>query len=148
MNKLFNTPFEIGLRAMLILYVLSPSKISITRTISYDFITIYGNDFGVSKNNLHGENHFNFSELSCRKADFSKALKLFVLYGLIAITPSTKGMTYSLTPTGKTYVESLESNYKVQYIEILNKVKITYGGLSDTEITNLINNTAIKALRR
>ena len=48
MNDLFNTPFETGLRAMLILSVIRSCGMTIDRLSAYDFMTIYGKDFEVS----------------------------------------------------------------------------------------------------
>ena len=41
-----------------------------------------------------------------------------------------------------------KSNYKIQYLKVLDEVKEKYDGVSDTELVRIINNTAIKALRR
>lgn len=148
MNELFNTPFETGLRAMLILYSTNSKGMTIDRIAAYDFMTIYGNDLGITDKNLHGINHFSFSEFSSKRTACSEGVKAFVLDGLIAITRNKRGFLYSLTPTGKEYVEELESNYKDQYLEILVKVQNKYEKNPDTELIKEINNSAIKALRR
>lgn len=148
MNELFNTPFETGLRAMLILYSTNSKGMTIDRIAAYDFMTIYGNDLGITDKNLHGINHFSFSEFSSKRTACSEGIKAFVLDGLIAITRNKRGFLYSLTPTGKKYVEELESNYKDQYMEIFVKVQNKYEKTPDTELIKEINNTAIKSLRR
>ena len=148
MNNLFNTPFETGLRSLLILYSTNSSGMTIDRIVSYDFMTIYGKDLGVSEYNLHGINHFSYSELSSKRAICSEGLKSFVLDGLITVTRNQNGFLYSLTPAGKQYVEALESNYKTQYLEILNYVNNKYNSVPDTEVTKIINNAAVKALMR
>lgn len=121
---------------------------SIDRISSYDFMTIYGKDFSVSEHNLHGINHFSFSELSTKRAICSDGVKSFVLDGLISVTNNRGGFLYSLTSVGKQYAKVLESNYKLQYLEILKEVQRKYDSTPDTEIIKLINNTAVKALRR
>lgn len=148
MNSLFNTPFETGLRAMLILYSTQTQGMTVDRITAYDFMTIYGNDLGVSEKNLHGINHFSFSELTSKRAVCSEGVKSFVLDGLISVKHANKGFLYSLTSAGKKYVEALESDYKLQYLEIVNGVHKKYNQISDTELMISINQTAIKALRR
>lgn len=133
---------------MLILYSTNTSGMTIDRITAYDFITIYGKDLGVSKNNLHGINHFSFSELSSKRTICSEGVKSFVLDGLISITRNSEGFLYSLTSTGMEYVQSLESDYKTQYLEILKDVQSKYNNISDTELTSIINNAAVNALRR
>ena len=122
MNELFNTPFETGLRAMLILFATRSQGMTIDRITSYDFMTIYGSDFGVSEKNLHGINHFSFSELTSKRAICSEGVKSFVLDGLISVIRNNDGFLYALTSAGKKYIQSLDSDYRTQYLEIVTAV--------------------------
>ena len=148
MNKLFNTPFETGLRAMLILAATKSRGMTIDRITAYDFMTLYGSDFGVSDHNLHGINHFSFSELTTKRAVCSDGVKSFVLDGLISVKRGKSGFSYSLTPSGRKYVDKLESDYKTQYIATATDVHKKYARQTDTTLMKIINDTAIKALRR
>lgn len=148
MNELFNTPFETGLRAMLILYSIGNYKISVDKIAAYDFMTIYGSDLGVSESNLHGINHFSFSEFTSKRSTCLEGLKAFVLDGLISVTRNREGFLYCLTATGKKYIEALESDYKSQYLEIVKNVHDKYKQASDTELIKTINTAAVTALRR
>ena len=49
MNEIFNSSFETGLRVLLLLSSIRPQAATIDRITAYDFTTIYGRDFGVSK---------------------------------------------------------------------------------------------------
>ena len=139
MNDLFNTPFETGLRAMLILYITQKRGITIDRIVAYDFMTIYGNDLGVAENNLRGINHFSFSELTSKRAICSEGVKSFVL---------ENGFIYSLSSSGTKYVEALDSDYKEQYLKIVKNVHSKYGHVPETELINTINHAAVNSLRR
>ena len=133
---------------MLVLYSANAQGMTIDRIVAYDFMTIYAGDLGVADNNLHGINHFSFSELSSKRAICSEGVKMFVLEGLISVNKNRKGFIYSLTSTGKQYIRELESNYKTQYLDILRNVQNKYEKLSDAELIKEINNTAVKTLRR
>lgn len=148
MPKLFNTPFEAGLRATLILYSANLQGMTLDRIAAYDFITLYGSDFGVSATNLHGLSPFNFSELSAKRLVCSEGIKSFVLDGLISVTQTRNGFLYSITPIGSKYVKNLESDYKRQYLDILEAVHQKYNSVSDIELTNIINAAGVTALRR
>lgn len=148
MPKLFNTPFEAGLRTVLILYSVGSRGMTLDRIVSYDFITLYGKDFGVSETNLHGQNPFNFSELSAKRAICSDGIKSFVLGGLIAVTQTQYGFIYSITQIGNKYVQALESDYKRQYLDILKAVHQKYDLVSDVALVNMINTAGVTALRR
>lgn len=148
MNKLFNTPFETGLRALLILYGVKNNGMTIDRIAAYDFICIYGSDFEVSQKNLHGDNSFNFSELSAKRTICSEGVKAFVLDGLITVKRTQGGFLYALTAAGREYVDSLESDYKQQYLEIVKAVDVKYSGKSDSALLKEINGKAVQSLRR
>ena len=53
-KNLFNTPFEMELRSLLLLSVLGESQVSIERVVILDFISCYGADFELAAINLHG----------------------------------------------------------------------------------------------
>ena len=149
MNDLFSTPFETGLRALLILYTTKSRGMTIDRLTAYDFITIYGCEFGVSEKNLHGINNYSFSEFTFKRVTCSEGVKSFVLDGLIFVTQSEKkGYLYSLSPTGRRYVETLESDYKDQYVETLTTVHSEFRRIPDAELIKTINQAAISSLRR
>lgn len=148
MNKLFNSPFDAGLRCLLLLSCISPSAATIDRISAYDFITMYSKDFGISRKNLHGDSTFNFSELASKRVNCSDGIKEFALAGLISINRTNKGFTYSINDQGKKYVKTLSSDYAIQYLSISREVNTKFSNLSDEEILNFINKKAIKALRR
>ena len=148
MNELFNTPFETGLRAMLILYATHSQGMTIDRITAYDFMTVYGSDFDVSEKNLHGINHFSFSELTSKRAICSEGVKSFVLDGLISVIRNSDGFLYALTSAGKKYIQSLDSDYRTQYLEIVTAVHKKYAQIPDADLIRTINDAAVKALRR
>ena len=121
---------------------------TIDRITAYDFMTIYGNDLGVSEKNLHGINHFSFSELASKRAICSEGVKAFVLDGLIFVNRTRDGFLYSLTALGKKFVEALDSDYKVQYLGIVKTVHDKYENVAETELIRTINKAALKTLRR
>lgn len=75
MNEIFNSSFETGLRVLLVLSSIQPKAATVDRIAAYDFITIYGRDFGVSHINLHGDSNYNFSELASKRASCNEGIK-------------------------------------------------------------------------
>lgn len=148
MNNLFNTPFETGLRAMLILSVIRSQGITVDHIAAYDFITIYGRNFNVSENNLHGDNDFSFSELSTKREICAAGIKEFVLDGLITVKRSQNGFLYSLTAAGKKYINTLDSDYKEQYLKIIATVHKKYARKKDAALLKEISEKAVGSLRR
>lgn len=133
---------------MLILCSSKKRGITLDRIVAYDFMTLYGCDFGASTFNLHGVNHFKFSELAAKRITCSKGIKSFVLEGLISVTQTKNGFLYSVTPVGEKYVKALKSDYKQQYLDTLKVIQEKYDSVLDAELLKIINNTGITALRR
>jgi hypothetical protein len=89
MNDIFNTPFEISLRVLLMLETgLNQTADMIAAA---DFITVYGKDFEISDNDLHGDSAFKYSEFPLRRDLVKKAVKQLVLTGLINVSSSQRG---------------------------------------------------------
>lgn len=82
MTEVYNTPFEVSLRILIILNTVR-DKLTIDRIAALDFITTYGKDFGVSEYNLHGDNNFKFSEFASKRKIVSQAIKQIVLKGYV-----------------------------------------------------------------
>lgn len=74
MNDVFNTSFEVSLRMLIILNTVQ-TRLSIDRITAFDFIAIYGKDFGVSEYNLHGDNDYRFSEYTSKREIVSQTIK-------------------------------------------------------------------------
>lgn len=148
MNRLFNTSFENGLRVLLILNTLSPKAITVDRIAAYDFMSIYGADFGITDTNLHGINSFNFCELPTKRAIISAGIKEMALNGMIQVNNTKNGFTYAINETGKNFVKSIDDEYSEQYAETIQKLNQKYSAKTDFDITTLINKTAVNALRR
>jgi len=148
MNRLFNTSFENGLRVLLILNTLSPKTVTVDRITAYDFMSIYGADFGITNTNLHGINSFNFCELPAKRAIISAGIKEMALNGMIQINNTKNGFAYAINETGKGFVKSIDDSYSEEYVAIIQKLDRVYSTKTDIEITTIINKTAVKALRR
>lgn len=117
MNNLFNTPFEISVRVLLLLSTYQ-QPISFERILVTDFITTYGRDFKISDYNLNGDNVYRFSEFISRRELIKQALKKLVLQQLILPSPSELGFVYALSEDGQQLIPQFVSVYAEKYLEI------------------------------
>lgn len=146
-NKLFNTPFELSLHAVMLLDV-SGAKLTIDRITAYDFIAIYCENFGVADRSLNGENGFAFSELSARRNLTKAAIRNLVIDGLVVAADDETGVLYSVSESGRKMSEGFQSEYAGRYKELIRLVTEKYGNYSDVQLLNEINKQSTKALRR
>lgn len=142
MNDVFNTPFEMSLRILLILNT-AQSKLSIDRITALDFISIYGRDFGVSEYNLHGDNSYRFSEYATKREIVSQAIKELVLRNYIKPHCNKSGFAYNISMSGMSFCESLNDEYAECYTDIIKKAIVIFLKFSDRKLIHCINEYAI-----
>ena len=142
MSAIFNTSFEISLRALIILNT-SGIGLSIDKITAFDFIAIYGKDFGVSQDNLHGNNNYRFSEYTSKREIVVRAIKELVLKGYVAPHCDKNGFKYSITSRGKLYCEAFNDEYAEKYTDIIKKANVLFSDYSERNLISCINGYAI-----
>lgn len=147
-NKVFNTVFEISMRLLLVLSLSEKRGFTLDNLVTADFITNYSKEFGLSSNNLHGNNEFSFSEFSTRRLLAQDALKQFVLEGMIEVAYSTDGFRYSISERGQAFCDTLTSDYATEYRLYARKAIEYINTKNKKELLNLISQEASKTLRK
>ena len=147
-NLIFNTTFEISIRVLLLLSLVKNKGLTLDGIITADFIANYSKEFGLSNNNLHGDNEFSFSELSARRVSVQNAIKDLVLENMIKVSYSKYGFQYSITDRGQTFCNNLTSDYASEYKDYAKKAVTYMDSMDDIEILNLINQKASKSIRK
>lgn len=143
MANIFNTDFEISLRALLLLDAYD-SYLSQDIIRDLDLLATYGKEFGVSETNLHGDNSYSFSEMASRHDIIKNAIKQLVTDGLILVKATSAGFSYKISLKGKEYVASMESDYVNEYQGEVDKIKLFTRGKSETEIHNYVYNRILR----
>ena len=146
--KLFNSTFEVSLRALLLLSQTANANMTLDRIVSYDFISLYGRYFDLSETNLHGDNDFGFSELSARRGVMQVALKELVLDGLVKATRRQNGFCYEITTVGLDFCRTQTTDYANAYRCLVNAAHKKYAGMTEVEIMTSISQKATYTLRR
>lgn len=142
MSDIFNTPFEVSLRILIILNTVK-SRVSAERITAFDFISTYGKDFGVSEYNLHGDNSFRFSEYTLKRKIISESLKELVLKGYVNAYCNKNGFNYSISKSGTDFCNALNDNYAEEFATIVNKSNKVYQKYSDRKLAHCINEYAV-----
>lgn len=146
-DKLFNTPFEMSLHIVLLLDVVD-TEFTVERIIDYDFIAVYAQDFGFNTPALNGDNGFAFSELTVKRKLMKKAVKELVLDGLVIAKDSKDGIVYTLSSSGESVSNNLQSEYAVKYRKVIKQVHRRYRNKADIELSGIINKQSTKTGRR
>lgn len=145
-KSLIGSSFETSLRVMLILDELSTFILDEQQITCIDFIAIYGANFHILDNNLHGNSHLSYSEFSAKSELVSSSIKLLAIEGYIELITNDKGYTYKLSEYGKQVVSQLLNDYSNLYRIAINEVLFTFPTLDSYKMKNLIYSTTIQSL--
>lgn len=147
MNKLFNSPFENSLRVLILLDEFGIQQ-SLDMIYAIDFIVSYGATFGVSENDLNGNNQYKFSEFASRREIVRTALKQLVLDGLVLPVNDQNGIMYRITDAGEAYSQSLDSDYAKKYRYTAQKTVELVSDKTERTIIERINRMSAESLRK
>lgn len=146
MNVLFNSLFENSLRLLLLLDVYDLPQ-TLDTLYAVDFITVYGETFGISNLNINGDNEYKYSEFVSRRENVKEALRDLVLNGTVQAVGYKGGMSYIITPEGEDFCHSLNSEYAVEYRKNAEAAVRATAGKSERAIISMINKLSAKALK-
>lgn len=148
MTKLFNTPFELSLRSVLLLSVAERKDMTLDRVAAYDFIAIYGSYFDLTESNLHGVNDYSFSEFTSRRELLSEALKSLVLDGLVRATHRKAGFCFEVTEQGRAFCNKQSTEYANNYRAMVAETNQKFGNNTEIGLLAIISEKAKESLRR
>lgn len=147
MMTIFNTPLENGLRLIILMDVFQKPK-TLDMLYSIDFITVYGETFGITNANLNGDNQYKFSEFASRRELVRLALRELVLNGFARPVQMKDGIGFLMTGNGRAYCAELESDYAQEYKAAAVEAVIKYGKQSERNIMSIINKISAESLRK
>lgn len=145
-TQLFNSPFEMGLRIILLLSASSRQPCTVDRIVGLDFITCYAADFDLPYPNLHGMNNYKYGEIVSRRLLVQEAVKDLVTTGMINVNVD-RGYLFSASEVGKRYARKLKSDYASDYKEIAKAVVKKYKNNTDEGILATIQEHSVRAIR-
>ena len=114
MGRLFNSTFENSLRLLILLDEYDMPK-SLDMLYAVDFMTLYSASFGITDQNLNGDNDYKFSVFASHRKSIQESLKVLVLDGTVQAVSFNEGLAYIITPEGEDFCQSLDSDYANEY---------------------------------
>jgi hypothetical protein len=147
MIDVYNTTFEVSLRVLFTLAV-AECKMSADMIAVSDFLTVYGRDFGLSDENLHGDNSYRFGEFAVRREVVGEAVKELVLKAFITADSTSEGFVYAIHQRGREYIDTFDNEYARLYCGISAKVRDYLHGASVRKVLRLINERSMESLQR
>lgn len=134
--ELFNTPFELGLRMVYLLFALRPGGADLQKLVLLDYAIVYSQDVG-GPASLHTPVPYRNAELFSRRERIEQGLYLMSTRGLVDVVLDERGMTYIAGASSFTMVGSLSSKYWRNLQERCIWAAERFGQASSNELLNL-----------
>lgn len=137
--KLFNTPIEIGLRCLFLLFKFKESPLSIDKLICLDYFLIHAGDVSKSQKSIHPKYPFRSTEIVIKRELLTNALKLIVSKELAYLVFSTNGIEYKISDIGIKMLEYFESSYSIELNAASEWVYQTFKNYTEEQLHEIIN---------
>ena len=145
-STLLGSEFESSLRILLLLDELQNKSLDELQIACIDFIAIYGADFMILDENLHGNGLFRFSEFSAKSKLVTRSLKRLVLDGFITFIANKKVYSYSINSEGHEIANKLNSSYSEEYRIAVKEVDAVFPSLNVSAMQQQIYKTTMNSL--
>lgn len=139
-----NSGMETQYRLLLLLSLLPYEMYTSRRLSSLDFICVYGQTFGLTEKNLHGNSWMKFTEYATRGWSIDEGLKNLVLRRWAQVTAGEGGYLYNITDAGTEAAAALETNYAREYRAAAEQAVKRFGRNSEKELDDMIRELPMK----
>ncbi len=112
-NVIFNSPFEIGLRALIILSVSYPLKLDIQRLIYLDYLVLHTEDIGLqgAPKSIHPATPHRSGEIVVRRKAMQAGLDMMYRKTLLEMVYDEDGISYVASELTVAFLNLIESDY-------------------------------------
>jgi len=108
--RIFNTPFETGLRSVVILTTTYPDALGLSRLVIFDHLIVHTEDVGGPKS-MHPKDRSRAAEILVRRRLVDSGLALMQTRGLVARVVTAEGFRYRAGEEAGSFVDMLASTY-------------------------------------
>ncbi|PGR79739.1 ABC-three component system middle component 2 [Priestia megaterium] len=143
-TEIFNTPIELGLRALIILKQASPSSLDLSRIIIYDYLVTHSNDVDKNVNSLHPAIPNRSGEIVIKRKFMQEGLNLMCSRELIDLEYTDSGIYYKANQLSEYFINYFDSSYAKSLLEYSLWLNKTFKHYTDSELDDYINKNISK----
>lgn len=136
----FNTPLEIGLRALFILNAIFPKDIDLNRIVIYDYFLLNSKDFPNGPESLHPPIPHRSVQITIKPPIMKEALILMNSRELIDIVFSPQGILYKANVLTNKFVELQDSEYAEKLKTMSNWLYKQFDSYTDKDLNLYVHN--------
>lgn len=136
--KIYNTPFEVGIR-ILILLVRCERPLDIEEITTYDYLLLHSSEMDKEIKSLHPDNPFYVMELYSKRNVIQKSITLLISKGLVLCEYNSNGISYKPTEIANNFLEYFESSYFLKLMKNADLINLKLINFKLEVIKELIN---------
>lgn len=136
-TRVFNTPFETGVRSVVILTAAYPESLGLNRLVVFDHLVVHTEDVG-GPNSMHPRDRSRAAEILVRRGLVQSGLSLMQTRGLVQRLVTPRGFRYRAGEEAGLFVDTLSSNYIVALKERADWLIAAIQPMSDEELAKLV----------
>src|SRR5882757_1430480 len=110
--RIFNTPFETGLRSVVLLTACFPDMLSLNRLVIFDHLVVHTEDVG-GPESMHPKDRSRAAEILVRRGLVQSGLSLMQTRGLVERLVTPDGFRFRASEGAGSFVDMLSSKYMV-----------------------------------
>lgn len=134
----FNSPFETGIRSLVILVAAYPEAHDLHRLVQYDYLTVHSEDAG-GPPSLHPPLPLRSNELLVRRNLVERGVLLLASAGLVRRVPQSLGFLYSADEAAGPFIDNLQAEYLTGVKERAQWVVDTFDHLTAEQLDRVTN---------
>lgn len=108
--RIFNTPFETGLRSVVILTACYPDMLGLNRLVVFDHLVVHTGDIG-DLPSMHPKDRSRAAEILVRRGLVNSGLALMQTRGLVSRGVTPAGFRYKAGDEAGSFLDLLSSTY-------------------------------------
>lgn len=122
-SSLFNSPYEIGSRALLILATIN-YPLSLEALIFLDYILVHSGDFHNGPVSLHANIPYREGELVVKRKVLNQSLSLFISKGLIHKKFYKNGIYFEKNELTELFISNFKSSYFKKLEDVVEWIRL------------------------
>ncbi|MCK2005126.1 hypothetical protein MZM54_27485 [[Brevibacterium] frigoritolerans] len=135
----FNTPMEVGLRALIMLNELSPELLDLKRLVIYDYLVTHSKDVDDDMESLHPSVPNRSGEIIIKRKVMQDGINLMYSRELLDIVYTNNGVCYKANGLSKYFINYFDSSYAREMKQYTKWLHVKFSHYSDEELNDYIN---------
>lgn len=131
----FNSAFEVGFRAIVMLAELFPVAVDLQRLVFYDYLLLHSGDVPGGPSSLHPATPYRAQEYAVRREILQQGLLLMASRNLVEIAVPKSGIEYVGTESLIPFLDRMTSEYTKELVSRASWVSLRFSTTPDDQLT-------------